>query len=99
MPASQAAGSAPEATSAASTGLRKRTAVAAEQRVRDKKKQEHDVQGDDNHSDDMSFTKRNQWMVLAVASGACAAFNGVFAKLYVDFPGPALLSLVHWSTQ
>ncbi|KXJ85823.1 hypothetical protein Micbo1qcDRAFT_186428 [Microdochium bolleyi] len=29
----------------------------------------------------MSFTKRNQWIVLAMASGACAAFNGVFAKL------------------
>jgi hypothetical protein len=24
---------------------------------------------------------RNQWIALAVASGACAAFNGVFAKL------------------
>lgn len=23
------------------------------------------------------------WIVLAVSSGACAAFNGVFAKLYV----------------
>jgi len=23
------------------------------------------------------------WLVLAIASGACAAFNGVFAKLYV----------------
>ncbi|KAI0132687.1 hypothetical protein BJ170DRAFT_680566 [Xylariales sp. AK1849] len=28
-----------------------------------------------------SWTSRNQWVVLAVASGACAAFNGVFAKL------------------
>jgi hypothetical protein len=25
--------------------------------------------------------KRNQWIVFALASGACAAFNGVFAKL------------------
>jgi hypothetical protein len=25
------------------------------------------------------------WIVLAVASGACAALNGVFAKLYVCF--------------
>ncbi|KAF9739551.1 hypothetical protein PMIN06_006990 [Paraphaeosphaeria minitans] len=25
--------------------------------------------------------KSNSWLVLAVASGACAAFNGVFAKL------------------
>ncbi|KAH9908640.1 hypothetical protein F4778DRAFT_717997 [Xylariomycetidae sp. FL2044] len=30
---------------------------------------------------DMSWARRNQWIVLAVASGACAAFNGVFAKL------------------
>lgn len=30
-----------------------------------------------------SWTARNQWIVLALASGGCAAFNGVFAKLYV----------------
>jgi hypothetical protein len=24
---------------------------------------------------------RSKWIVLAIASGACAAFNGVFAKL------------------
>lgn len=24
-----------------------------------------------------------RWIALAVASGACAAFNGMFAKLYV----------------
>ncbi|KAI1172693.1 hypothetical protein F4777DRAFT_560549 [Nemania sp. FL0916] len=29
----------------------------------------------------MPWTTRNQWVVYAVASGACAAFNGVFAKL------------------
>ncbi|KAK0643672.1 hypothetical protein B0T16DRAFT_416457 [Cercophora newfieldiana] len=28
-----------------------------------------------------SWTARNQWIVLALASGGCAAFNGVFAKL------------------
>ena len=28
---------------------------------------------------------RNKWIVLAIASGACAAFNGVFAKLWVFF--------------
>ncbi|KAI5861931.1 hypothetical protein GGS23DRAFT_119698 [Durotheca rogersii] len=28
-----------------------------------------------------SWAARNRWVVLAVASGACAAFNGVFAKL------------------
>lgn len=28
-----------------------------------------------------SWIARNQWVVLALASGGCAAFNGVFAKL------------------
>ncbi|KAK3323644.1 hypothetical protein B0T19DRAFT_426612 [Cercophora scortea] len=28
-----------------------------------------------------SWARRNQWIVFALASGACAAFNGVFAKL------------------
>jgi hypothetical protein len=28
-----------------------------------------------------SWVARNQWIMLALASGACAAFNGVFAKL------------------
>ncbi|KAI0970533.1 hypothetical protein F4678DRAFT_112445 [Xylaria arbuscula] len=34
--------------------------------------------------EDMSFPARNRWIVYAVASGACAAFNGVFAKLTTD---------------
>ncbi|KAI1335838.1 hypothetical protein F5Y15DRAFT_224244 [Xylariaceae sp. FL0016] len=29
----------------------------------------------------MSWSARNKWVVFAIASGACAAFNGVFAKL------------------
>lgn len=29
----------------------------------------------------MSFVGQNKWIVLSIASGACAAFNGVFAKL------------------
>lgn len=28
-----------------------------------------------------TWAGRNQWILLALASGACAAFNGVFAKL------------------
>lgn len=28
-----------------------------------------------------TWAGRNQWIVLAMASGACAAFNGAFAKL------------------
>lgn len=37
-------------------------------------------------AEDMDLSKKSrkaQWIILAVASGACAAFNGVFAKLYV----------------
>ncbi|KAF6820244.1 transcription initiation factor iia small subunit [Colletotrichum sojae] len=38
---------------------------------------------DDDRGDEetMPWARRNQWIVLAIASGACAAFNGVFAKL------------------
>jgi hypothetical protein len=32
-----------------------------------------------------NLSRKSQWIVLALASGACAAFNGVFAKLYVIF--------------
>ncbi len=28
-----------------------------------------------------NLSRKSQWIVLAVASGGCAAFNGVFAKL------------------
>jgi hypothetical protein len=30
-----------------------------------------------------NMSRKSQWIILAIASGACAAFNGVFAKLYV----------------
>jgi hypothetical protein len=32
-------------------------------------------------SETLSWMQRNQWILFALASGACAAFNGVFAKL------------------
>ena len=32
-----------------------------------------------------NLSSKSQWIVLALASGACAAFNGVFAKLYAFF--------------
>ncbi|KAL3427398.1 hypothetical protein PVAG01_00907 [Phlyctema vagabunda] len=38
----------------------------------------------DDNAPDMDLSKasrKSQWIILAVASGACAAFNGVFAKL------------------
>lgn len=44
------------------------------------------LQSGEKESRDMDFqnmSRKSQWLVLAVGSGACAAFNGVFAKLYV----------------
>lgn len=39
---------------------------------------------DDDQAKEMeNLSRKSQWIVLALASGACAAFNGVFAKLYV----------------
>lgn len=35
---------------------------------------------------------KNSWLTLAAASGACAAFNGVFAKLYLSLPTSSLRS-------
>lgn len=38
----------------------------------------------DGAQEDMDFnrlSRKSQWITLAIASGACAAFNGVFAKL------------------
>ena len=36
---------------------------------------------EDAEMDYGNMSAKSQWIVLAVASGACAAFNGVFAKL------------------
>lgn len=43
--------------------------------------------------DKMGWVRQNKWIVLAIASGACAAFNGVFAKLYVRTQSPRLTHL------
>ncbi|KAF7872793.1 uncharacterized protein EAF02_008864 [Botrytis sinoallii] len=40
---------------------------------------EDEEEGQDNTMENIS--RKSQWILLAVASGACAAFNGVFAKL------------------
>ena len=44
---------------------------------------EHEVerQEDAAEMNYKNMSARTQWIVLALASGACAAFNGVFAKL------------------
>lgn len=36
---------------------------------------------EDPEMDLQNMSRKSQWIILAVASGACAAFNGVFAKL------------------
>jgi hypothetical protein len=38
---------------------------------------------DDQATEMDNLSRKSQWIILALASGACAAFNGVFAKLYV----------------
>jgi hypothetical protein len=38
---------------------------------------------EDNQMNLSNLSRKSQWIILAIASGACAAFNGVFAKLYV----------------
>lgn len=40
-----------------------------------------DVEGEDAEMDLQNMSRKSQWIILAVASGACASFNGVFAKL------------------
>jgi hypothetical protein len=39
---------------------------------------------EDGDMDLSNLSRKSQWIILAIASGACAAFNGVFAKLYVQ---------------
>jgi hypothetical protein len=38
------------------------------------------------------------WLILAIASGGCAAFNGVFAKLYCSIPSICIALLTNLST-
>jgi hypothetical protein len=38
-------------------------------------------EGEEADMDLQNMSRKTQWMILAAASGACAAFNGVFAKL------------------
>ena len=37
--------------------------------------------GTEEEVEALSWARRNEWIVFALASGGCAAFNGVFAKL------------------
>ena len=43
--------------------------------------QSEQPQGEADEMAPKTWTQKNQWIVFAIASGACAAFNGVFAKL------------------
>jgi hypothetical protein len=50
---------------------------------RDHPSDEERPEDDDQAKEMENLSRKSQWIVLALASGACAAFNGVFAKLYV----------------
>ncbi|KAI0197566.1 hypothetical protein F4808DRAFT_293765 [Astrocystis sublimbata] len=70
----------------AAGGLKQRRALGSDSTSSGKNKEvvKKGSKGEERTSADvaeMAWTERNQWMVYAVASGACAAFNGVFAKL------------------
>lgn len=83
----------PESTSSATTSpavpsktLRKRpvsTSEALQQRIMEDNRPEQSSTADEDGAAIApgSWASKNQWVVFAVASGACAAFNGVFAKL------------------
>jgi hypothetical protein len=85
-----AAKSNPE-VSAADTSMtaESRPLLGADRRAKDGRGGRHALasyeRGDiveEREADEMdNMSRRTQWIVLAVASGACAAFNGVFAKL------------------
>ncbi|OTA95513.1 hypothetical protein M434DRAFT_202926 [Hypoxylon sp. CO27-5] len=75
------------ASTTASVRARKRTVAAAKETQGSSKGNNGGgpaASGDGTSEDSStmpSWTVRNRWIVFAVASGACAAFNGVFAKL------------------
>ncbi|KAI5921561.1 hypothetical protein F4810DRAFT_677671 [Camillea tinctor] len=75
---SSSSSSAPTATISSAT--RRRKAPEAEQKKGNPSPRSD--QDPDRKAGHMSWAARNgQWVVYAVASGGCAAFNGVFAKL------------------
>ncbi|KAI2466342.1 hypothetical protein F4781DRAFT_355904 [Annulohypoxylon bovei var. microspora] len=68
-------------TTSASSAVRQRKkppVATAEEKAEPRKIESVDGSADNST---MSWTTRNRWIVFAIASGACAAFNGVFAKL------------------
>lgn len=74
------------ASTTASVRARKHAVAAAEEKESSNKAKSGGgpaASGDGASEDSImpSWTARNRWIVFAVASGACAAFNGVFAKL------------------
>ncbi|KAI1142071.1 hypothetical protein F5Y05DRAFT_213712 [Hypoxylon sp. FL0543] len=74
------------ASPATSVRARNRPVAAAEEKAGAGKQKSGDgpASSGDGTTEDYtmpSWTARNRWIVFAVASGACAAFNGVFAKL------------------
>jgi hypothetical protein len=58
------------------------TAVEEQSLLREEGDLTEEREGGEEITQEMeNFSRKSQWIVLALASGGCAAFNGVFAKL------------------
>ncbi|KAI1089030.1 hypothetical protein F5B19DRAFT_468887 [Rostrohypoxylon terebratum] len=71
-------------TTPANCSVRQRKELPVAAVVAKEKAGARSFENGDGREDDLnmpSWMARNRWIVFAVASGACAAFNGVFAKL------------------
>lgn len=57
------------------------TAAASSLKATESESESVDKQEGDGSMEFKDLSRKSQWIALAVMSGACAAFNGVFAKL------------------
>jgi FtsZ-interacting cell division protein ZipA len=64
-----------------------RSISSSHREERDEREREEDDDDEEEEEEEEeeqmmeNISRKSQWILLAVASGACAAFNGVFAKL------------------
>ncbi|KAF7886259.1 hypothetical protein EAF00_010362 [Botryotinia globosa] len=64
------------------TTISKPTSSSNRERIESELELEEDDDEEEEQGNTMeNISRKSQWILLAVASGACAAFNGVFAKL------------------
>lgn len=60
------------------------SSLQCEGRAESEQEEAHEDEDDEEQDEEHimeNISRKSQWILLAVASGACAAFNGVFAKL------------------